>query len=362
YLNDGKGNFTKSTDALPGMLVSKSCVRVADVNADGFPDLFVGGRNIPGQYPEIPQSYLLVNDGKGHFADKITSLAPQLQKAGMVTDALWMDLNNDKKIDLVVVGEWMPVSAYINVNGKFENRTKDFFEKEFSGLWNKLTAGDFNGDGKADLVIGNTGLNTQCRVSDAEPAEMFYKDFDNNGSVDPMLCFYIQHKSYPYVTRDELLDQMSIMRTRFTDYKSFADATMKEIFSADELKDMKSLKANFLETAFFESGADGKFRLKALPLQAQFSPVYTITHVDYDKDGKQELLLCGNSNQARLRFGKYDANYGILLKNDGKGNFSYIEQRVSGFQLRGDVRSVINLNNTLIFGINQQSVKAYKTP
>ena len=166
-----------------------------------------------------------MNDGKGHFTDKITSLAPQLQKAGMVTDALWMDLNNDKKNDLVVVGEWMPVSAYINVNGKLENRTKEFFEKEYSGWWNKLTAGDFNGDGKTDLVIGNTGLNTQCRVSDAEPAEMFYKDFDNNGSVDPMLCFYIQHKSYPYVTRDELLDQMSIMRTRFTDYKSYADAT-----------------------------------------------------------------------------------------------------------------------------------------
>lgn len=360
YLNDGKGNFTKSTGALPGMLVSKSCVRVSDVNADGFPDLFVGGRNIPGQYPEIPKSYLLVNDGKGHFTDKITLLAPELEKAGMVTDAVWIDLNNDKLNDLVVVGEWMPVSAYINVNGKLENRTKEFFEKEYSGWWNRLVAGDFNGDGKTDLVIGNTGLNTQCRVSDAEPAEMFYKDFDNNGSVDPMLCFYIQHKSYPYVTRDELLDQMSIMRTRFTDYKSYADATMKEIFSADELRDMKSLKANYLETAFFESGADGKFRLKALPLQAQFSPVYTLTPIDYDKDGKQDLLLCGNSNQARLRFGKYDANYGVLLHNDGKGNFSYIDQRVSGFHLRGDVRSVISLNNTLMFGINQKSVKAYK--
>jgi hypothetical protein len=154
---------------------------------------------------------------------------------------------------------------------------------------------------------------------------------------------------------------MSIMRTRFTDYKSYADATMKEIFSADELKDMKSLKANYLETAFFERAGDGKFRLKALPLQAQFSPVHTITPIDFDMDGKQDLLLCGNSNQARLRFGKYDANYGILLRNDGKGNFTYIEQRVSGFHLRGDVRSVINLNNTLIFGINQQAVKAYKS-
>lgn len=358
YINDGKGNF-KSAD-LPQMKVSKSCVKAADIDGDGDLDLFVGGRNIPGQYPEIPPSYLLINDGRGNFTDKIVSVSPALQNAGMITDAAWVDLNGDKKPDLIIAGEWMPVSVFINTNGKLENKTKDYFDREYSGWWNKIFAGDLNGDGKPDLVIGNTGLNTQCKVSDTEPAEMFYKDFDNNGSIDPMLCFYIQHKSYPYVTRDELLDQMSIMRTRFTDYKSFADAGMKEIFSAEELKNIKSLKADFLETAFFESGSDGKFHLKKLPVQAQFSPVFTITPLDYNKDGKQDILLCGNINRARLRFGKYDANYGILLRNDGNGNFSYINQNESGFQLRGDVRSVINVNNTLMFGINQQPVRAYK--
>lgn len=344
------------------MRVSKSCARVTDINDDGFPDLFVGGRNIPGQYPEIPESYLLVNDGKGHFTDKLTAISPQLKKAGMITDAVWIDVNNDKKNDLIVVGEWMPVSVFIKANGKLENKTTDFFDKEYSGWWNKLLVGDFNGDGNQDLVIGNTGLNTQCRASDAEPAEIFYKDFDNNGSVDPMLCFYIQHKSYPYVTRDELLDQMSIMRTRFTDYKSYADVTMKEIFSADELKDMKSLKANHLETSFFERSADGRFHLKTLPLQAQFSTVFAMTAIDYNKDGNLDLILTGNSNQARLRFGKCDANYGVLLENDGKANFTYIDQRKSGFHLTGDVRSVISIGNTLIFGINQQTLKAYKAP
>ena len=360
YINDGKGNFTKAGDALPPMHVSKSCVRTADVNGDGYPDLFVGGRVIPGRYPETPQSYLLINDGNGHFTNLAASLAPGLQNIGMVTDAAWIDLNGDKKNDLVVIGEWLPITVFINNNGKLENKTKDYFDKNYSGWWNKLLVEDFNGDGKPDLVIGNLGLNTQCKVSDREPAEMYYKDFDENGSVDPILCLYIQGKSYPYVTRDELLDQMSMMRTRFTDYKSYADATIRDIFTEEELKNVNHLQANYLKTAYFESSPDGRFHEKTLPLQAQFSPVYTITALDYDKDGKEDLLLCGNINHARLRFVKYDANNGILLKGDGKGNFSYVNQQLSGLNLWGDVRSAININDTILFGINQKEIKVYK--
>ncbi len=153
---------------------------------------------------------------------------------------------------------------------------------------------------------------------------------------------------------------MSIMRTRFTDYKMYADAGIKEVFTETEMKDAKHLYADHLNTTYFESGADGKFHEKSLPLQAQFSPVFTINVIDYDKDGKQDLLLCRNINQARLRFGKCDANYGMLLKGDGKGNFSYINQQQSGFNIWGDVRSVITVNNTLLFGINQKDIKAYK--
>jgi len=360
YMNDGKGNFTKSGHSLPEMKVSKSCVRAGDVNEDGFIDLFVGGRNIPGQYPEIPQSYLLVNDGKGNFTDKIELLAPKLKNAGMITDAAWLDINHDKKQDLIVVGEWMPVTVFVNSNEKLENKTSDYFNKEYSGWWNKLLVSDLNGDGIQDLVIGNMGLNTQCKVSDAEPAEMCYKDFDNNGSVDPILCLYVQHKTYPYVTRDELLDQMSIMRTRFTDYRSYANTTLKDIFSAEEMENVKHLQANDLSTAYFEGGADGKFHKMTLPIQAQFSPVFTINTIDYDKDGKLDLLLCGNMNHARIRFGKSDANYGVLLKGDGKGHFNYISQQQSGFHIWGDVRSVLSINNSLLFGINQQPVRAYQ--
>ncbi|MCW2768560.1 MAG: repeat protein, partial [Nocardioides sp.] len=360
YLNDGKGNFTKSISSLPVMKSSKSCVRAADMNGDGSLDLFIGGRVIPVRYPEAPQSYILINDGKGHFSDETSTISPSLKNFGMVTDAAWLDLDGDKKQELIVVGEWMPISIFSFKSGHLNDVTENYFSQKQSGWWNKLLVDDFNGDGKPDIMAGNMGLNSQCRVSDKEPAELFYKDFDDNGSVDPILCFYIQGKSYPYVTRDELFDQISMTRNRFADYASYADATLKDIFTADELKGAKHLSANNLKTTLFLNNGKGKFSEKKLPIETQFAPVYTITSLDYNNDGKKDLLLCGNMNQARLRFGKYDANYGLLLQNDGAGNYKTVSQQQSGFNLKGDVRSVLMINNTLFFGINQQALKAYK--
>ena len=360
YLNDGKGRLSKADNALPEMLVSTSCVRVADFNGDGHPDLFAGGRVVPGRYPEPPASFLLINDGKGRFSNQIKQIAPELEHFGMISDAACIDLNGDKKQDLVVVGEWMPLTVFINEKGKFKNRTSSYFDKEYSGWWNKLQVADMNNDGRPDLIVGNLGLNSQCKASDAEPAELIYKDFDDNGAVDPILCFYIMGKSYPYLTRDELLDQMSMMRPRFPDYKSYADAGMNEVFTKEELEGAKTLKANYLKTAYFESSKEGRFKEKPLPVQAQFSPVYTITPLDYNGDGHKDLLLCGNMTQARIRFGKYAANHGVLLKGNGKGGFSYVPDQQSGLKLKGDVRSVISINNTLYVGINQQKLRAFQ--
>lgn len=360
YINNGKGNFTRSKNALPDMLVSKGCIAVNDVNGDGYPDLFVGGRVIPGRYPEPPRSYLLINDGKGNFIDQINSIAPQLQQFGMITDAVWLDLNQDDKNDLIVVGEWLPVSVFINVNNTLENQTSKYFDKAYSGWWNKIDTADFNNDRRPDLVIGNMGTNTQCNATDQEPAEIYFKDFDDNGSVDPFFCFYIQGKSFPYVTRDELLEQIGSLRPRFNSYKSYADITLKDIFKPEALSSAGHLQANHLETTLFVSSPDGKFNVAPLPVQAQYSPVHTITVLDYDHDGNKDVLLCGNNNHARLRLGKFDANYGILLKGNNRGSFQYIDQSKSGFRLRGDVRSVIELNETLIFGIGEQSIEAYK--
>lgn len=362
YLNDGKGNFKRCAGCLPAMPGSKSCVREADINGDGFPDLFVGGRVTPGRYPEPPLSFILINDGKGHFRDETLLLAPGLQHLGMVTDAVWIDMNADKVPDLVVVGEFMPVTVMINTKGRLKNNTVAYFTQPVSGWWNKILAADLNRDGHPDLIIGNFGLNSQCKVSPAEPAEMYFKDFDENGSVDPILCFYIQHHSYPYITRDELLDQLSYLRPRFPDYKSYADATLTDIFSPAELKGAGHLRANTLATTLFLSDSKGRLHSSTLPAEVQYAPVFTITPLDYDHNGMTDLLLCGNINRARLRFGKSDANYGVLLKGDGTGHFSYVPQTVSGFKLTGDVRSVMELNHLLVFGINESGLKAYVQP
>ena len=365
YLNDGKGYFTKSSGALPAMRTSTSCVRVADVNADGRPDLFVGGRVVPGRYPETPRSYLLINEGKvpggqPKFTDQTARLAPILTNIGMVTDAAWTDLNGDRKPELVVVGEWMPVTVLSLANGRMTDRTETFLGKKYSGWWNKLLVDDLNGDGRPDLVVGNQGLNTQCRASDREPAELVYKDFDKNGKIDPVLCLYVQGKSYPHATRDELLDQVGMLRKRFINYDSYGDATLTDVFTADELTDAKRLTANEFRTISFISTPAGKLAAKPLPMAVQTAPIFTLTTLDYDRDGHKDLLLCGNTTQARLRFGRSDANSGVLLRGDGRGGFTTVPPAQSGFRLTGDVRSVLSVGNTLLVGVNQQAVRAYR--
>ncbi|TDB65957.1 VCBS repeat-containing protein [Arundinibacter roseus] len=360
FINDGKGNFTLSPKALPVMLTSTGTVCADDFTGDGKPDLFVGSRVVPGRYPEIPESYLLVNDGRGNFTKRTAAVAKELSTPGLVTDAAAVDVNGDKKADLVVVGEWMSVKIFIQENGKLIDKTSDYFDASFQGWWNTLLVDDFNKDGKPDFVVGNQGLNSQVRVSDKEPATLYSKDFDGNGTVDPMLSFYVQGKNYPYITRDELVMQMSSMGARYPDYKSYADVTLNELFSEKELESAQKLEANYLKTTLFLSTATGKYQAKELPREAQYSPIFAITAFDYDQDGNQDLILGGNSSQGRLRLGKFDANYGLLLKGNGRGDFVTIPQKKSGFMLRGDVRCIVPLNDKLLFGVNQGAVRAYK--
>ncbi len=360
YLGDGKGGFAKSPNALPKMLSSTGCIATGDVNGDGHPDLFVGGRVIPGRYPETPKSYLLVNDGKGNFTDHTDAIAPELAQSGLICDAVFVDLNQDGKQDLIVVGEWMPVTAYVNDGGKLVNNTTQYFDKTYSGLWNRIEMADVNKDGKPDFIIGNHGTNSQIQASEQQPAELFFADFDQNGSVDPLLCTYIQGKSYPYLTRDELLQQLVSFKKRFTDFKSYSTTTMEDLFSEEALSSAKHLTANYLETSLFLSNASGKYDLKPLPSEAQYSPIYAISVLDYDKDGNDDLLLCGNNSTLKLRLGKSDANYGMVFRGDGKGGFVYVDQVASGLGIKGDVRSVVQLGDVLIFGVNQGVVIAYK--
>ncbi len=363
FINDGKGNFTKAEKALPAMLSSKSVVAAADIDGDGDLDLFVGGRVIPGEYPVSPQSYLLLNDSKGNFTDVTGQWSPELSHIGMITDAKWSDINKDGKPDLIIAGEWMAPTIFENTGNKPELMTRDSQLITFKGLWNTIELADIDNDGDMDIIAGNWGLNSQLHCNEAEPLEMIYKDFDNNGSIDPFLCCYIQGKSYPYVSRDELLDEIYSMRKKFTSYKSYADATINDIFSADELKDAKHLKANCLETMIFEN-RNGIFYPHPIPLQAQFSPVYKIIVGDLNKDGSPDILLFGNNEYPRLKIGKMDANFGTVLLNDGKGNFKYAGPAETGLFVPGDVKDAALINNAgvkyLLIGINNSDILNYK--
>ncbi len=358
FINDKKGGFSKGI--LPKILGSKSVAEPIDVNNDGFLDVFVGSRVNIGNWPQSADNYLLINDGKGNFTNKIAKLAPNLLNIGMITEAKSVDLNNDKKQELVVVGEMMPVQIFENIEGKMVFNTEKYLVGNQSGFYSKIASGDFNKDGKADLIIGNLGNNSQLKANEKEPIEMVYGDFDKNGTTDPILSCYMAGKSYPYITRDEFFMQFAGLKPRYITYESYADATAESIFDKGELNSGKKLKVENTETLMLLSDKIGKLHKSILPTQAQFTCVNDILVFDFDKDNSQDILLVGNNKYFKIRLGKQDANYGTLLRNDGKGNFKYMNQNQSGFQLKGDVKSVVNSGKNLYFGINESKVLAYK--
>lgn len=359
FINDGRGNFTLSKNKLPNPNASHSCVTQIDLNGDKLPDLFVGARVIPGQYPQVPQSQLLLNQGNGKFLD-VSKSYPMIQSMGMVTDAEFKDLNGDKKSELVIAGEFMPLQIFNFEKGQAKNVTSLFFDESPAGLWNTLWIEDLNKDGKHEILVGNQGLNSQYKASVAEPMELYVKDFDANGSIEPILTTYVKGIKVPFLTRDELLEQISLMRPRFTDYQSFAEAKLSDVFTEDELKEAKIYQATELKTSLFSLNAGGKYKSMPLPSIVQASPIFAFQVADVNADGHLDLVMAGNVNHAKLRIGKMDANYGLLLLGDGYLNFNCVPQKKSGFWLKGDVRSMLKVEDQWFFGINSLGVESYK--
>ena len=364
YLNDGSGKFDCAPDAIPGMLVSAGTVAAGDVNGDGFPDLFVGGRVVPGRYPETPASCILLNNGKGIFRDATKEICPALAHAGMFTTAVFADLDGDKREELITAGDWLPVQVWKRAGRKLEEKTADFMDPGQRGWWNTIAVKDINSDGRPDIIAGNYGLNCQWRADKKEQVELYYKDFDDNGAIDPIFCYYIQGRSYPYVGRDELLEQISMMRTRFNNYQTYADADLPAIFSEEELKGAKKLSANTMESTVWVSNRSGRLIQRRLPVEAQFSPVFAIAVDDFNQDGKMDLLLGGNIKSSRVKIGLNESSEGQLFAGDGQGSFRYICQPVSGLKVRGEIRSFCTIDHLLFIGINGEAVQAYqvKTP
>lgn len=363
YFNDGKGVFNKAGHSIPQEKYCGSVAVPIDIDGDGDMDLFIGNRMTPGQYPLAQPNQMLINDGKGNFTDQIKTISPSLEIAGLVTDAKSVDLNKDGATDLILVGEWMNINVWINNHGKLTDRSSDWIQWKSTGWWNTIDTSDFDRDGDIDLIVGNAGENNQYHVSPEHPVTLMYKDFDHNGQVDPFLCYFIGEISYPYASRDEALGQVGFLRNRFLDYNSYAPATINQIFTPDELKDVTTLKAESLQTVYLENKGNS-FQLKSLPIQAQYAPVYSIVHYDIDLDGDQDIILGGNETKVRVRLGRSDANKGFVFINDGKGNFSYLPQVKSGLNLQDDTRQLLFVSQpkqtTLFVGQYNKPVISYK--
>ncbi|HRI61210.1 MAG TPA: FG-GAP-like repeat-containing protein, partial [Saprospiraceae bacterium] len=336
YFNDGRGNFARDAAALPGAHESNGAVAAFDYDGDGDPDLFAGSRVIPGRYPEIPRSAVWRNDG-GKFSDVTETMASAFQKCGMVSDLQVADLDADGKPELIVVGEWMPVTILQWDGQKFNDATEKFGLGQTQGWWNCLTISDLDGDGDPDLVAGNEGLNTRFRASVGAPLRMFAADFDNNGSIDPILAEADNGLYAPVVQRDLLTQQIPALKKKFPRYQAYARAAITDVFSEKELHGAQQLSAATFQTTWFEN-RNGQFVPHALPPEAQTAPVFGILAEDFDRDGHRDLLLLGNRLDNDAETGPMDASNGTLLRSDGKGNFVFIPNRVHSLWATGEVR------------------------
>ena len=342
YLNDGHGNFKRARDALPNIFENGSCVAVGDFNGDGRPDLFIGSRVVSKSYGMIPRSHLLENDGTGRFTDVTLEKAPALSEAGMVSSATWIDYDHDGKLDLVVVGEWMPVRVFHQENGKLVDRTKEAGLSGTNGWWNSVEAVDLRGNGRRDLVLGNLGLNSYLHASPKEPARLYVSDFSHSGggNLEQILTSYKNGVSYPVAGRDELLKKIPSLRGKYPSYKDFGASRVEDIFPAADLSQAQVREAYTFASAVALNNGNGAFTLQPLPVEAQFAPIYASLAGDFDGDGKTDLLVGGNFYGVIPVLGRYDASYGLLLRGDGKGGFTAVDMAESNLVIDGQVRDM----------------------
>ncbi len=340
YINDGAGNFRRSRESLPDLFENGSSVAAGDFDGDGDLDLFVGARVVSRSYGATPKSHLLENDGTGRFTDVTDRKAEGLSEAGMVSSATWLDYDGDRKLDLIVVGEWMPVRVFRQENGRLVDRTTRAGLAATNGWWNTVTAADLNNDGRKDLVLGNLGHNSYLRASPTEPARLYVRDFFDNGTVEQFLTFYKHGVSYPIAGRDEFVRLMPALRSKYVAFSSFGASRLEDILPATELSKAKVLEARNFASSIAMNKGDGTFELQALPAEAQFAPVYAVLAHDFTGDGHVDLLLAGNFFGVTPSRGRYDASHGLLLRGAGNGRFEPVGIEGSNLVIEGQVRNM----------------------
>ncbi|WP_207510929.1 VCBS repeat-containing protein [Longitalea luteola] len=368
YHNDGKGHFKYQPNAFPqNIRIIAGCVQSGDYDNDGDPDLFIGSR-VTRQYPLPGRSYILQND-KGVFTDVTANVCKELVQPGMITAAVWTDLDNDKQTDLVIAGEWMPVRFFRNDRGRLREVTAATGISNLSGMWRSVAAADIDHDGDVDLVAGNLGLNCDYQVSDTTPMELYAADLDGNGSIDPIPFYYIKDHTgvkrlYPGINRRQFADQVPAIKKQFLHHADYARATFDDIFKGKK-DSLQRFICTETRSCWFENQGGGRFRQHYLPQEAQFAPVNAILCEDIDGDGMTDLLLAGNEYQNEVMTGRYDASYGCFLKGITRRSFLAIPPAQSGFVVRGDVKDMAlmklrNGSRLIVIGVNNDALKVVK--
>jgi enediyne biosynthesis protein E4 len=362
YFNDGHGVFERSGQKLPSLsFQNSSCVVSSDFDNDGDVDLFVGTRSIPLNYGLPASSYLLANDGKGFFKDVTAQLAPNLMNIGMVTDAVWVDLDFDGDSDLVVVGEYMPIKIFINQAGFLSDKTSESGLAMTNGWWNVVKAADVDGDGDNDLIAGNQGLNNRFRADSLHPVTLWVNDFDDNGKPEQILCAFNDGVSYPIVLRNDLLSQIPSLKKRYLKYVDYQGQTMENIFPKSKVTSALQLDAYEFRSLLLINDGRGNFNKQVLPIEAQFSSIYALAIEDFDHDGLKDILLGGNLAAVKPEIGSNEGSICLLLKGRGGAKFESTLAAISGINVKGEVRDIELLGvDRVIIAKNNGKVQVFK--
>jgi enediyne biosynthesis protein E4 len=363
YLNNGKGIFAKSAIKLPTANTNVAVIAPYDFDNDSDTDVFIGSRSVPGVYGIDPKHLLLENDGKGNFINVIDKKAFKINQFGMITAAIWEDIDNDSKKDLIIVGDWTAPKIFKNTSRRLAEFKCNLSDKV--GFWNAVACVDLNNDGKKDFVFGNKGTNTPYKCSQEKPMKLFVNDFDNNGTIEQITTCSVNGKDMPLHMRGELAKQIPSVKKNNLSFSDYAKKSIQEIFTADLLSNTPTKKAVIQESIVAINKGNGEFEIKILPKEVQFSTVNTICPTDVNKDGIVDLILGGNQYAFKPQFSRLDANFGSVLLGNKNGNYDWLPYKKSGFYVNGEVKNIkmmASKNNQLVFiaAVNNNKPKIFR--